>query len=132
MMRTLNILLILIPVFWCHPGESDSGSLKNTIVWDQMVYDFGDVINGKSADVKFEATNKGSELLVIKRVQGSCGCTATDYTKIPIPPGDKGSVLATFSAKTIGPFNKTISVHTNFQPDPYVLRIKGRVVSDIQ
>lgn len=38
----------------------------------------------------FTFNNTGDSVLVITRVQSSCGCTASDYTKSPVPPGGRG------------------------------------------
>ncbi len=54
-------------------------------------YDYGTIREeaGKQEAV-FNFTNTGDSVLVITRVQSSCGCTAADYTKSPVPPGGKG------------------------------------------
>jgi hypothetical protein len=116
-------LVFLLPV---KPNLSSGEDVK----WDQMVCDFGDISFGKPVSNSFEVTNFGSEVLVIERVKGSCGCTATDYTKEPIAPGKKGYVSATYNAKTRGAFKKTVSVYTNIQKEPYILTIKGNVISE--
>jgi hypothetical protein len=47
----------------------------------------------------FSFTNTGDSVLVITKVQPSCGCTASDYTKSPVPPGGKGFVTAVFDPR---------------------------------
>lgn len=77
---------------------------------------------------KFIFTNTGNEPLVIQEVKPSCGCTSSDYTKAPIPPGNKGFVTADYNPKNRpGKFSKSIRVTTNAQPPTTVLRISGVV-----
>ena len=76
----------------------------------------------------FNFTNTGDSVLVITRVQPSCGCTASDYTKTPVPPGGKGFVNAVFDPHGYnGRFTKSISVFSNSKPAVVVLIIEGQV-----
>ena len=76
----------------------------------------------------FHFTNTGDSVLVITRVQPSCGCTASDYTKSPVPPGGKGFVTAVFDPRGYNSrFAKSISVYSNAKPAVTVLIIEGEV-----
>ena len=76
----------------------------------------------------FNFTNTGDSVLVITRVQPSCGCTASEYTKTPVPPGGKGFVTAVFDPRGYnGRFTKSISVFANARPPVSVLIIEGEV-----
>jgi len=76
----------------------------------------------------FNFTNTGDSVLVITRVQPSCGCTASDYTKSPVPPGGKGFVTAVFDPRGYNSrFAKSISVYSNAKPSVTVLVIEGEV-----
>lgn len=76
----------------------------------------------------FHFTNTGDSVLVITRVQPSCGCTASDYTKAPVPPGGKGFVTAVFDPRGYNSrFAKSISVYSNARPAVTVLIIEGEV-----
>jgi hypothetical protein len=77
----------------------------------------------------FIITNSGNQPLVIQNIVASCGCTTPDWTKSPIPPKGTGKITATYDPKDRpGPFNKTLSVYTNSQPEIVVLVIKGEVI----
>jgi len=79
-------------------------------------------------EVVFNFTNTGDSVLVLTRVQPSCGCTASDYTKSPVPPGGKGYVTAVFDPRGFnGRFAKSISVYSNAKPAVTVLIIEGQV-----
>jgi hypothetical protein len=77
----------------------------------------------------FYITNTGNQPLVIQNVVASCGCTATDWTRQPVPGGAKGKVTATYDPKDRpGKFEKTLTVYTNTKPEVTVLTIKGEVI----
>jgi len=100
------------------------------ISWAEMKYDFGNI---KEADGptthKFIFTNTGNEPLVITNVRPSCGCTTSDYTKEPIMPNAKGYVSATYNPQgRPGPFNKSITITTNCNPETTTIRITGKVI----
>lgn len=78
---------------------------------------------------KFEFTNIGSEPLIISKVNASCGCTATEWTKEPIAPGGKGFVSAKYNpSNRPGKFNKTVTVNSNSTIPSKILRIEGDVI----
>lgn len=92
-------------------------------------HDYGNIneASGKQ-EVIFNFTNTGDSVLVITRVQPSCGCTASEYTKSPVPPGGKGFVTAAFDPRGFsGRFAKSISVYSNAKPAVTVLIIEGQV-----
>ena len=65
----------------------------------------------------FIVTNTGTEPLVIQNVVASCGCTTPEWTKQPIPAGEKGKVTAIYDPKDRpGQFSKTLSVYANTKP----------------
>lgn len=95
----------------------------------EVKHDYGTIKeeDGKQ-EVVFNFTNTGDSALVIQRVQPSCGCTASDYTKAPVPPGGNGFVTAVFNPRGYnGHFAKSISVFSNARPAVTVLIIEGTV-----
>lgn len=99
------------------------------IVWKSESIDVGNIPQNTPKPIVFEFKNTGKTAVIITNVQGSCGCTATDYTKTPIAPGKTGIVTATYNAANAGAFTKTVSVTTNIETAPKVLTIKGTVVA---
>ncbi|NDV67624.1 DUF1573 domain-containing protein [Dysgonomonas sp. 25] len=93
-------------------------------------HDFGK-INESAGIVKyvFKFKNTGDAPLIVQRVQPSCGCTASDYTKEPILPGKEGSITVTFNpAGYNGAFDKKLTVFTNVPNEVYYLTVKGEVL----
>ncbi|MGC3945959.1 MAG: DUF1573 domain-containing protein [Chryseolinea sp.] len=95
--------------------------------WTETVHDFGTIKHNQPVTHEFRFVNKGSEPLIITSVQASCGCTVAKYSKDPIPSGGEGFVTATYSASTMGVFNKTVTVNANTQDGAVVLSIRGEV-----
>lgn len=96
--------------------------------WSTTVYDFGKIKLNTPVTHEFRFTNSGDAPLVISSVQASCGCTVTDYSKEPIPPGTEGYVKATYDAAKIGVFTKSVTVNANAEDRVVQLMIKGEVV----
>jgi hypothetical protein len=106
------------------------------IKFEQTTIDFGNIKedDGKVSG-KFEFTNTGNQDLLLTSVKPGCGCTAADYTKTPVAPGEKGFIVATYNPyNRPGSFNKNIKVNTN-EPKfdgnenapSYMIYIKGNV-----
>jgi hypothetical protein len=85
----------------------------SSILWKSESIDVGQIPQNTPKPIIFEFKNTGKTALIVTNVQGSCGCTATDYTKTPIAPGKSGTVTATYNAANPGVFTKTLSVTTN-------------------
>ena len=89
--------------------------------------DYGTVVQGADPLRKFYFTNTGSEPLIIKKAQGSCGCTIPTYPKEPIMPGQKGVIEVRYDTQRIGSFAKTVTITTNAAEENKVINIKGLV-----
>jgi hypothetical protein len=103
----------------------------STIVWKTETVDVGEIPQNKSKVIVFEFKNTGKSDVIITNVQGSCGCTATDYTKEPIKAGKSGTITATFNAANAGAFTKTVLVTTNADASSQVLTLKGTVKAGV-
>jgi hypothetical protein len=95
--------------------------------WTETSFDFGTIDKGYPVTHKFYFTNSGTVPLLIQSVEASCGCTVTEYSKDPVPPGGTGSVSATYNAAKPGRFNKTVTVGANAAGDRIQLTITGSV-----
>jgi hypothetical protein len=103
---------------------------QSQIKWDQEMHDFGDIEKGKPATYEFSFTNNTKETILITTVRPACGCTAANYTKTPIKPGEKGMVAATFNAASAGAFQKSVTITTteNGAEAVKTLSFKGKVL----
>ena len=112
-------------------------SLENTIVnsnevspvaWRSELIELGSIPQNKPKSIDFEFKNTGKTDIVITNVKASCGCTATDYTKTPVKPGQTAKVTATYNAAAKGAFTKTVTVTTSAEEAPKTLTFKGTVI----
>ncbi|WP_163400526.1 DUF1573 domain-containing protein [Flavobacterium fluviatile] len=109
-------------------SKSATATADGTIVWKTESIDVGQIPQGTPKAIVFEFKNTGKTAVVITNVQGSCGCTATDYTKEPILPGKSAKVTATYNAANKGAFTKTVTVTTSAEKTPKILTLKGTVI----
>lgn len=102
---------------------------QSELKWDVENHNFGEIEKGKPVSYEFAFTNTTDQTIILTKVKASCGCTATNYTKTPVKPGEKGTVTATYNAAAPGNFHKTVTVTTNEEgAAPKVLIIKGKVM----
>jgi P pilus assembly chaperone PapD len=101
--------------------------------WEKETHEFGTIEQGKPVSYEFTFTNTTNKDITLTNVKASCGCTATNYTKTAVKPGDKGTVTATYNAAAGGAFHKTVTVMTSEENSaPKVITIKGTVkVSEV-
>jgi hypothetical protein len=124
------ILLASVPDFSTKAkGENFWSKTEDEITIDKTVHDFGTVKeNGGSISAIFTITNNTRAPIVITYVSASCGCTVPSWTKEPVEPGNVGIVTATYNPLgRPGPFDKSITILTNGNPERIIARIKGTV-----
>ncbi|MEM8901287.1 MAG: DUF1573 domain-containing protein [Bacteroidota bacterium] len=95
--------------------------------WPSELFDFGTVAQGEKLTHTFYFENTGSVALKIEKVKPSCGCTATDYSKEAILPGEKGQVTISYDAKKAGVFTKSVTIFSNALEGQKLLRFRGEV-----
>jgi hypothetical protein len=96
--------------------------------FERLEYDFGQIREGEKVEYTYKFTNTGEAPLIVQSVQPSCGCTAPDWSKEPIPVGGTGFVKVEFDSKAkVGVQNKIVTVVANTFPKQMVLRFKAQV-----
>jgi hypothetical protein len=133
-MKTIKLTLVALfisTITFAQNVEAKAAPVKaqvpSTLKWETESHDFGNLEKGKPATYEFTFTNTTKETVLITNVRPSCGCTAANYTKTPIKPGEKGMVAATYNAANPGAFTKSITVTTSDSEMPKSLTIKGKV-----
>lgn len=129
-MKKLSLLLVaVVTCIFC--------MAQPEIKFENTTYDFGKIKEeGGKVTGKFIFTNVGNEPLELTNVRPGCGCTAANYTKGAIAPGEKGYIEATYNPyNRPGAFNKNIRVTTNEpkflendKATPHMIFIKGEVI----
>lgn len=100
---------------------------KAAAAWTETTINTGKINQGEPVTVTYSFTNTGDAPLTIEHVKPSCGCTAADYSKEAIAPGESGFVKATYNAKAAGMFNKVITVRSNAGIERLILQ--GEVIA---
>ncbi|MEO8237741.1 MAG: DUF1573 domain-containing protein [Flavobacterium sp.] len=108
--------------------KTEKETSASVIVWKAESIDVGEIPQGTPKAIVYEFKNTGKATVIITNVQGSCGCTATDYTKEPILSGKSAKVTATYNAANKGGFTKTVTVTTSAETTPKILTLKGTVI----
>lgn len=97
------------------------------ITFQKLEHDFGAILQGGNGLTEFEFTNSGAEPLVISGADVSCGCTTPSYPKHAMAPGEKGAIQVKYDTNRIGEFNKSVTIKSNAEGGPVVLKIRGKV-----
>jgi len=98
-MKHLRILLIALLALVSmsayarrEPGEKVGAKIDN------ISYDFGTVReNGERVVHEYNITNTGETALAIIWVKPNCGCTAPEYPRKPLKPGESAKIKVTFN-----------------------------------
>ncbi len=93
-------------------------------------YNFGEIAQDSVVTTHFVITNEGSELLKIKKVSASCGCTAAVSEKNELKQGESTEIKVTFDSKgKSGLQNKTVYIETNDPKNSTIkLALTGTIV----
>ena len=98
--------------------------------FEKDLYDFGDIAQGDRVNYAFKFTNTGTSDLVIASAKGSCGCTAPDWPKRPIGPGETSEIKVEFnSTGKKGKQHKKVTIVANTQPSNNIVAITGNVIA---
>lgn len=96
--------------------------------FERLEYDFGAIKEGDKVAYTYKFTNTGDAPLIVNSVAPSCGCTAPDWSKEPIPVGGTGFVKVEFDSNgKQGIQNKVVTVNANTWPKSLILRFKAQV-----
>ncbi|MBO6027351.1 MAG: DUF1573 domain-containing protein [Bacteroidales bacterium] len=112
-----------------NPKSAQNPTGKQPVIhFDKTEFDFGKILQGEVVSYTFHFTNTGNMPLIITNVDKSCGCTASDYPRTPIAPGETGDIKITYDSKGHHGFqSKALVVNANTMPAQTTLRIKAEV-----
>lgn len=84
------------------------------MAFSEAQFDFGDINQGDKVEHVFAFENVGTEPLIITNVQTTCGCTAPNWPRDPIAPGQSSEIKVVFnSAGKIGRQHKVVTIVSN-------------------
>lgn len=101
---------------------------KTIILVEDSTFNFGQIKEGDKVSHTYTVQNVGDKPLFIANVATSCGCTAPEYPKEPIQPGESGEVTLEFnSAGKRGPQTKNALIICNASNAPYSIGFSAEV-----
>lgn len=99
------ILILAIVVFYGYfraaPPIDDQQNLPKIEITPSS-FDFGEIEFGRVVEYTFKIKNSGTEVLEIKRVATSCGCTTAKAAKNLINPGEEADLLVKYDTAAMG------------------------------
>lgn len=126
--------LVIVGLLWCLLPAALSAAAGPRIWFEAVEHDFGDVMHGESPSVELNLTNKGDSVLVLGKIDSSCGCAKGVRGSKEIAPGSSSKIFAQIDTEGMssGLHSKTIQVHSNDPEHPATtLRLKFHVVRNV-
>lgn len=94
------------------------------------VFNAGKIARGEIIHANFVVENTGDYPLVLSDVSGSCSCTVADWSKDPIPPGEKGFVKANVKTESFseGPVTRSVTILSNTTPPNTKVVVEATII----
>lgn len=112
----ISLLVVLITAFGSAYAQNQ-GKLFTVGPYIEFLspeHDFQDMVQGEVGQHTFAFVNSGTHPLILSNVIVTCGCTATQWPRQPIIPGDTAKITVKFdSSGKVGRQNKVITVVSN-------------------
>ncbi|RQP14401.1 MAG: DUF1573 domain-containing protein [Chryseobacterium sp.] len=110
--------------------DADQTAPVTSVAVSEPHFDFGDVKKGDVVSHTYDITNTGENPLIISMVKPGCGCTAPEYSREAIAPGETGKVTLQFDSSTFqDKVEKYAEVFANTEKTPIMLTFSANVKS---
>lgn len=110
------------------PAEMNTPTTK--IEFTETSFDFGEIKQGDVVEHTFVFKNVGDNDLILKKVKPTCGCTALDWPKEAVKPGETGEIQTRFNSRgKMGKQYKYFTVEYNGSPAVERVAFTGNVVA---
>ena len=119
----MPLLLLLTALFTAYlPPET-------SVEWlSQTEHDFGEIDYNTPVTHFFEYRNTTGSPIVIDNVRPGCGCTAPEWSVVPLEPDSTAALKVVYDARKVGYFRVPIKVYFSSQRKAEQLYIEGEVV----
>lgn len=122
MKKTIIALLFLLTVYSFVSSEP-------FMTFEETKHNFGFIRQGEEVSHVFYFTNTGTAPLLIQDAEVQCKCTSVDFSKQPILPNTKDSIVVKFDSKTaIDRQERTVTIRSNASNSPETLTFKAIVL----
>lgn len=131
--KSFLISLVFAIIVGCSSNDPMVDASKTVIQKTKVTianrsFNFGTISLEDSITYSYPVINSGNKNLIIKNVKTSCGCTAPEWEKKPIAPGDSTLIKVKFNPVSTGYNEKTIVINCNVDSSFIVLYLRGTVV----
>ncbi len=117
-------------------GESAAApvAVGPRLMFESVTCDFGEIGPGTKNVGEFKFENAGDDLLIIKDVTKSCGCTPFTLEKKEYEPGESGTLKVSYRATARpGSVKKHLYVSSNDKTKPKIaLAVKATIVQKVE
>ncbi len=114
MKKLIVFVLGLFLMFGAFAQETATTQSGPKMAFTEEKFDFGDIYQGDKVEHIFKFENVGNEPLIITNVQTTCGCTAPNWPRDPVAPGQEAEIKVVFnSTGKIGRQHKVITIVSN-------------------
>lgn len=130
-MKVLPLLFVLFIGFGVYAqSEEKIDTLTGPkITFEEYVFDFGDITQGDRVEHVFNYTNTGTEPLILSNVKTTCGCTAPNWSRDVLAPGESTNMTIKFnSTGKSGMQKKYITISSNAVNNPERIRITANIL----
>lgn len=142
-LKSLSIFLLAITMIACGEKNAESSSQETVnsevsttgpnapiakFQFEEKEFDFGEITEGDKVTHIFKYKNVGEVPLTITNVRTTCGCTAPDWVREPLAPGETADLTVTFnSAHKKGTQVKRITISANVEDGMDIVTIRTKV-----
>ena len=127
--RSLGVALIVLVSSWAMAQQRADSAPAPTLNFVESTYEFGDMIQGDTVSHIFTFENTGNAPLVLTNVATTCGCTAPEWPREPVFPGETAQLRVAFDSKgKAGRQIKIITVFSNASNSREKLTITANVL----
>ena len=110
-------------------GVFASSAKKPKIVFEEAAKNFGKIKQGDVPTYEFIFKNEGDDVLTIRSVETSCGCTAALVSEKKVEPGKTGKIKVSFNSRGYqGEVTKYIYVNSD---DPSAPRVDLKITAAV-
>jgi hypothetical protein len=110
MKKSLLFIVAVLMAFTVYSQDQNGPVIE----FQEKEKDFGSITQGDKVEHVFTFKNTGSTPLKIQNVAVTCGCTAPNWPKDAIAPGESGELKVVYnSAGKMGTQNPIIRIYSN-------------------
>ncbi len=103
---------------------------QTKIGFPEAQWNFGTIKQGDIVKHNFVFTNEGENDLILEDVKPTCGCTALDWPREPVKPGESGTIVTQFNSRgKLGQQKKYFTIRYNGTPETERVSFRGNVVA---